>query len=86
MFFSLGLLLIGYFHRLHSDKDGVDLTELSPTFLKKLDTIRGVVADLLAEPHFLGGEVVMGGLVLRTLMTRVCEVLNQQGKSIIPQR
>lgn len=67
-------------------EDGINLTELDPDFLKKMADIRSLVAKRLAEPHFFGGEVVLGGFILSTLMTRVCETVNERGKDVVPCR
>lgn len=71
---------------MHPAGDGVSLTELAPAFLKKMAVIRGHMVNLVADPHMFGGEVIVGGFILSTLMIRVCEKVNERGKDIVPCR
>lgn len=65
----------------------VDQGDISPTFAKKVASVRQVLADeLINEPHVVGGQPVMGGAMLSSLLTAVCDAVNEGSKDLQPLR
>lgn len=64
----------------------IDLNEVDPRFAEKLSGLRGTLSSILSEPHSFGRQPVLGGPFLLSLLTEVCERVNQGAKDIVPFR
>ncbi|CAM9676774.1 unnamed protein product [Pylaiella littoralis] len=64
--------------------DGVNLTDLKPSFKEVMTKFRDLVAKLLADPHTFGGEPVLGGDILSKLLSDVCANVNDKKNDIAP--
>ncbi|CAN0402269.1 unnamed protein product [Pylaiella littoralis] len=84
VFQSIQVLCLPSPHSNISAMDGINLTELNSDFLEKIAEVRGVVAKHLATSHNFGGEEIVGGGFLSTLMADVCKQVTKRGKDIAP--
>lgn len=61
--------------------------EVSAEFTEKVSELRRVLAtDLLVEPHKFGDRPIEGGVALATLLTKVCEAVNEGSTDLVPLR
>lgn len=60
--------------------------KVSSKFAEKLSGLRETLSSILSEPHRFGGQPVLGGPVLVSLLSEVCERVNQGAKDIVPLR
>ncbi|CAN0316110.1 unnamed protein product [Ascophyllum nodosum] len=62
----------------------VSVDEVKPAFATKLSGLRDTLSGILREPHQFGGQPVVGGVMFTSLLSDLCERVNQGAKDIVP--
>lgn len=81
------VLTILFVHRLMCADRQISQSEVSPAFAARVKKLRHLLAtDLLAKPHSFGNEAIVGGEMLSSLLTGVCEAVNGGLSDFLPLR
>lgn len=81
------VLTILFVHRCMCADRQISQGEVSPAFAAKVQKLRHLLAtDLLTKPHSFGNEAIVGGKVLSSLLTGVCEAVNDGLSDVFPLR
>lgn len=84
---DFGLYLVLLVHRRMCADRQIAQGEVSPAFAAKVTKLRHLLAtELVAKPHSFGNGPVVGGEVLSSLLTGVCEVVNGGLSNFVPLR
>ena len=60
---------------------------MSAEFTAKVSKLRRVLAtEMLIEPHMFGDRPIKGEAALATLLTKVCDVVNEGSQDLVPLR
>ena len=70
--------------RITEEDRSVSVDEVEPAFAAKLFGQRDTLSGILRGSRQFGGQPVVGGVMFTSLLSDLCETVNQGAKDIVP--